>query len=90
PSPHAPDPLDVLLRKEKREQLEQLMRSCLTTQEREAVELRFVRDWTPREIARHWGVTRTRVYQVLRNALTKLREALDTRGGVCYDRSVSS
>lgn len=74
-SSHSPDPLDMVLRDERRalvrEALERLPR-----RDREILLLKYTEDWSYRELAGHLGVSESAVEARLHRARQRLRQAM--------------
>jgi RNA polymerase sigma-70 factor (ECF subfamily) len=72
---HSPDPLDLLLRDERRALVRQALER-LPSREREILLLKYTENWSYRDLAGHLGVSESAVEARLHRARQKLRESL--------------
>jgi RNA polymerase sigma-70 factor (ECF subfamily) len=78
---HAPDPLDWLLRDERRGLVREAL-SRLPRREAEILLLKYTEGWSYRELAQHLGVGESAVEARLHRARQRLRQAMLGTGAV--------
>jgi RNA polymerase sigma factor (sigma-70 family) len=75
---HSPDPLDLLLRDERRALVREALQR-LPRRDREILLLKYTEDWSYRELAMHLGVSESAVEARLHRARQRLRQAMSDR-----------
>jgi RNA polymerase sigma factor for flagellar operon FliA len=80
----APNPADAVERRELRRGVARAL-NALPPRERAAVRLKYVSDWTCRQIAAHLGVSESRVSQLHNQGLARMRRALTADFGELSD-----